>query len=98
VSTEAKLPDGDRVKRLGPAVLTLLLILWTSVVSPYSHYGDKWAIYPPIALLLLAVVWHALLVMFLQPRWKYVIYAVMHLPVMVLVLAYCMMLISKDSL
>jgi YD repeat-containing protein len=88
----------DQLQRLGPALLTLLLIVWTFLVSPYSQYGDKWAIYPPMALLLLAVLWHIYQVIFFEPRWKYVIYATIHLPVMAIILIYCMMIISKDSI
>jgi hypothetical protein len=86
----------NHIRPFGPLFLTLLVMVWTLVVSPYSKYGDNWAIYPPIALFLLAIIWHIYLVV-TSFRWEFVLYAVLHIPVMFLILFRCMFLISKDS-
>jgi hypothetical protein len=88
----------DRIGSVGPALLTLLLVIWTVAVSPFSQYGDKWAIYPPMALLPLAIVWHVYQIVSFPQKWKYILFAAVHLPLMLLILIYCMFRISKDSL
>jgi hypothetical protein len=87
-----------RILSFGPILLTLLLIIWTILVSPYSQYGDNWAIYPPMALLPLAVVWHVYQIVSFKPKWPYVVFFLVHIPAMFVILLYCMFQISKDSL
>ena len=87
-----------RIVSFGPLLLTLFLIIWTIVVSPYSQYGDEWAIYPPMALLPLVVAWHVYQMTVFQPKWPYVVFALVHVPAMLVILVYCMFRLSRDSL
>jgi hypothetical protein len=87
-----------RISSVGPLLLTVLLIIWTLGVSPYSQYGDRWAIYPAMALLPLAIVWHIYQILVCPQKWKYIVFAIVHVPLMSLILIYCMFKISKDSL
>jgi hypothetical protein len=88
-----------RIVSFGPLLLTLLLIIiWTILVGPYSQYGDEWAIYPPMALLPLVVAWHAYQMTIFQPKWPYVVFALVRIPAMLVILVYCMFRLSRDSL
>ena len=84
--------------RILPIGLTLLMILWTILVSPYTKYGDNWALYPVIIIFLVNLVWHIYLIMSQQTRAMYVLYAIGHISVLVIIVFFCLMKISKDSL
>lgn len=84
--------------RLLPVGLSILLILWTTLVSPYSSYGDKWAIYPAIAVLPIVLLWHVYLGITQRPRATFVAYGVVHVGILFVVWIYCLMKISKDAL
>jgi hypothetical protein len=88
----------QKLFQFGPIGLTLLLITWSVLISPYSKYGDNWAVYPVIAVLPIAIVWHILLIFFKRPRVKFVFYAIIHLWLLSVIWMICIMKISKDSL
>ena len=81
-----------------PIYGSLLLILWTAIVSPFSKYGDYWALVP--ALLVFPVVLCMHIVMIVKGEWqaKLIWYGVGHVALLFLVWIMCIMLISKDSL
>lgn len=83
--------------RATPVGLTILLIIWTILVSPYSKYGDNWAIYPAVIVLPFAVIWHVYLIFTQQPRSGFILYAIGHIALLFFIWIYCLMKISKDS-
>ena len=81
-----------------PLVFTGVLFLWTWIVSPYSQYGDNWAVVPAIVLFLAVIGWHLALIITQQQRWLLAIYAVVHVALLFEPWIYCLGRISKDSL
>jgi hypothetical protein len=81
-----------------PLVLTGFLFLWTWMVSPYSKYGDNWAVVPAILLFVAIIVWHVGLIITQERRALLVAYAVVHIATIFRPWIYCLMKISKDSL
>lgn len=84
--------------RFIPIGLNLLLISWTVVVSPYSEYGDNWAIYPVILIFLIIIALHCFLIFTEKAKINFILYAVIHIGISFIILMYCLMKISKDSL
>ena len=85
---------------LTPVVVSLLVLLWTFSISPFTKYGDNWAIYPVITAALIIIGWHIFLVV--KPgtvsRAQTIIYGILHLAIFSYVFMLSLMLISKDSL
>lgn len=81
-----------------PVALTAFLIIWTVCVSPYSKYGDNWAIVPAFLVLPLVLVIH--LALLIKGRWhpKLVAYGVLHTCAIFYIWMWCLMDISKDAL
>ena len=81
-----------------PLGLTGLLIIWTIAISPYSRYGDYWAIVPALAVFPLTAGMH--LVLLIKGRWRttLVLYAIAHLVGLFAIWLLCLMRLSKDSL
>ena len=84
--------------RLAPLGFTVLLILWTAIVSPYSKYGDSWAIYPAVGVLPLVLCWHIYLVISQYPRSTFITYGLVHVGILFVIWIMCLMKISKDAL
>jgi hypothetical protein len=95
---KATLPLSMSLMRAGPLGLTAVLLVWTWLVSPYSQYGDDWAVYPALVLYLAIVVWHLGLIVTQRPRGAFVLYAVTHVVLLTPVWYICLMKISKDAL
>ncbi len=89
---------GAIVAKVGPVGLTILLIVWTIVVSPYSKYGDNWAVYPAVFILPAVLIWHAILIYIGKPRSFFIVYGLVHSAVLFIAWMYCLMKITKDSL
>jgi len=51
-----------------PLVLTGFLILWTAAVYQFARYGDKWAIYPALAVFPATLLVHVWIVVASRPR------------------------------
>jgi hypothetical protein len=83
--------------RLAPILFTLLLIVWTVLVSPYSKYGDNWAIYPALSILPIVLLWHVYLCVSQHPRSAFIIYALIHMIILLAIWLICLMKISKDA-
>jgi hypothetical protein len=81
-----------------PLIFTGVLFLWTWIVSPYSEYGDNWAVIPAIVLFFAVIVWHVALIITQQQRFFLAAYAVVHVALLFYPWIYCLMRISKDSL
>jgi hypothetical protein len=81
-----------------PVVFTIALLLWTAIVSPYSKYGDAWAIIPALSILPIVLGLHIFLAF--KRRWQsgWIVYGVVHVSILLVVWIWCLMLISKDSL
>ena len=83
--------------KLVPALLTIFLIIWTVAVYPVSKYGDKWAIYPALAVMPATVIVHIWLIIAQKPRTPYILYGVLHTALQFVLWIYCLMRIGKDS-
>lgn len=83
---------------LAPLFLTLLLLVWTRLVSDYSRYGDYWAIIPALLIFPIAIGLH--LVALIKMKWPttVILYAIAHIVTLGILWMRCLMLISKDSL
>jgi hypothetical protein len=86
-----------KIITLLPILLTVLLILWTALVYKYSQYGS-WHIYPALVIAPLVLLCHIGLIMWNTPKMPFVLYALGHLSIFLLIWFGCLMLISKDSL
>jgi hypothetical protein len=83
---------------LAPAFVSAGLIAWTLVVSPFSDYGDTWAILPAVLALPVVLLWHVALGVLLRGRRRSVILvALAHILVLVPVWVLCLVAISKDG-
>jgi hypothetical protein len=80
-----------------PILLTLLLMSWTALVYKHSYY-DSWHVYPALAIVPLVLLFHLALIVWNRPRTAFVLYAAVHLAVLIPIWIGCLMLISKDSL
>ena len=94
--------DKFRLKRtikLVPIFLTVILIIWTIIVSPHSEYGDNWAIDPIVSYFPLVFWWHVFIcIKGEQKIIERVLYFVFNVAIFFAVWIYCAMFISKDSL
>ena len=81
-----------------PIFGSLFLIIWTVIVSPFSKYGDYWALLP--ALFVFPAVLAIHIVMIVKGDWqsKLIWYGVGHVALLFAIWIFCLMLISKDSL
>jgi hypothetical protein len=87
-----------RERAYAPLGITAFLIVWTVLVSPYSKYGDMWAIGPVLLMLPLVVGLHLRLAY--KARWsgRFVAYALIHCALFFAIWIGCLMSISKDSI
>jgi cytochrome bd-type quinol oxidase subunit 2 len=84
-----------------PVFLTLFLILWTLIVSPYSQYGDDWAILPAILMAPVVLICHLVLIFYNRGKEKKIwfsFYGLVHFSIFIIIWINCLMKISKDSL
>ena len=88
----------EALTKYGPLLCTLFLVVWTMVVSPYSRYGDNWAVYPALAVLPIVIIWHIVLVVLEKSKGAFIAYGLVHTAILFAVLMYCLMKITKDSL
>ena len=93
-------PAAKPVRALvAPMLATVLLVVWTTGVYPFSSYGDDWAVLPAVFILPVVVAWHVGLVVGLREyRAEALIVAFTHITVLLPLWLVCLMLISKDSL
>ncbi len=91
-------PGLSALWKYGPLGLIVALILWTALVTPYSKYGDKWAIYPALAILPIWVLWQAAYLIRERFRAEVVVFATIQAVIFAFIWIYCLMRISKDSL
>ena len=84
--------------RATPLLLTVLLLIWTLTTTPFTSFGNRWAVYPALAILPLTLVSHIALIVARRPRLPFLLYALVHMPIQVYVWQLCLILISKDWL
>lgn len=84
--------------RFLPVLLTGVGIAWTAVISRFTRYGDNWAAYPLVGLFVLSLVVHIWTIVKLRPRWGFVLYGILHLPIQAYVFTYCSVIITKNAL
>ncbi len=92
---EAEITTGKA--RYVPLLLTGFLILWTATVYQFAKYGDKWAIYPALAVFPATILVHAWIVVASHGRIRALWYALLHLALQFVIWLGCLMLISKDT-
>jgi hypothetical protein len=80
-----------------PLLLTGFLIFWTAAVYRFARYGDKWAIYPALAVFPATLLVHMWIVVASRPHARALLYALMHLALQFVIWLGCLMLISKDA-
>ena len=93
--------EGQQTLKIAPLIITLLLILWTMAVSPFSHYGDNWAIYPALLMAPLVLLLHLFLIVLgkgTAAKLRLLSYALIHGAIFFFIWINCLMRISKDSL
>lgn len=81
-----------------PIYANLFVIAWTMMVSPYTKYGDLWAMLPVFVSFLIAVLVHLYLVWKAKRRFKMLAYGFLHMLLFSYILLSSLMLISKDAL
>ena len=96
---DIKISEIIRPRLFTPVGLTLLVLLWTFVVSRFTQYGDNWAIYPVIVVALIITGWHIFLIAkpILVSSLFMIIYGLLHMAAFAYVFMASLMLISKDS-
>lgn len=90
--------DREKMVLAAPMGFTLVAAIWTAVVTPYSKYGDDWAILPFMGIFLVVLVWHVALTIRGPERRFLVLYGLLHLAFWFPFGLFCLMKISKDSL
>jgi hypothetical protein len=83
---------------LVPLAITVVVALWTILVSPHSKYGDSWAVIPVLVAFAIVLLWHVGLRVKGPGRGVLMAYGVAHLAFWVPFGLFCLMKISKDSL
>lgn len=83
-----------------PVGLSLSVLIWAFVISPYTKYGDNWAVYPVLVAALVILGWHIFLIVKPRPfsRTTTIIYGLLHMAIFSYIFILSLMLISKDSL
>jgi hypothetical protein len=83
-----------------PVGLSLSVLIWTFVISPYTKYGDNWAVYPVLVAALVILGWHIFLIVKPSPlsRTTTISYGLLHMAIFSYIFMLSLMLISKDSL
>lgn len=81
-----------------PLLLTAALALWTVIVSPYSEYGDYWAIVPAFVVFPATIIYHFYALLKVKYPYFYLIFSALHLYVQFYVWLIALFRISKDSL
>lgn len=81
-----------------PLLLTALLLVWTLTTAPFTTFGNRWAVYPAIAILPLTFLLHIVLIVAKRPRLPYILYAIVHMAIQAYLWQVCLILISKDWL
>ena len=89
---------GQNLIVITPLLLTVLLILWTLAVAPFTKYGD-WQVYPALLIAPIVLVAHILLIALRKgARLGLLLYAIIHGAIFSVVWMGCIMWISKDCL
>src|ERR1700689_1288378 len=96
---ERKITMLTKIFRIGPILVTLLMIAWTIAVYPYTDLNQKWAWYTVWGMFAGALLWHAALIFTQQhtSRWQYAFYAFLHIPVSLFITFWCVVVITKDG-
>jgi predicted ferric reductase len=89
---------GQNIIASTPLIFTVLLIVWTLAVAPFTKYGD-WRIYPALFLAPMVLIVHILLIASRKgARLGFLFYAIMHGTIFFVIWTGCLMWISKDFL
>ena len=87
-------------KLFTPVLLSILVLIWSLSISPYTQYGDNWAIYPVIIFGIIIIGWHIFLILnkSILKRTYAIAYGLIHIAIFAYLFMYSLMVISKDSL
>ena len=92
------MPNATTALWIGLLALNMVCAMWACMVSPYTSYGDSWAIYPVLGMGVFVVVCHVALIFVTKRKMIAILYAVLYLPASVYLWPFCLTIISKDSL
>ena len=83
-----------------PVAVTLGMLVWSIALSPYTEYGDDWAVYPLLLAIMVVLICHIFLIVRpgLVGRMSNVVYAFVHIAISIVVLLWSLMTVSKDAL
>jgi hypothetical protein len=79
-----------------PVLVTVLLVLWTVLVSTYSRKNEAWAIVPVLLVLPLAYLLHLVILVREGGKAKFTLYGVVHLAMLCVILFYCLTAITNN--
>lgn len=67
-------------KLAAPIAVSMLVVVWTYAASPFSEYGDNWAVYPVLLAAVIVFLWHIGLLIYpdRSSRFNMAVYAVIH--------------------
>jgi len=82
----------------GPLAVTLAVVIWTSAVSPITTYGDNWALYPVIAAGIVLLAWYCFVLVRRTSSAFGPLVGALNLLLFLVIFAWSLMSISKDSL
>ena len=86
-----------KVFRVGPATLTLVMVAGSAAYWPWRHY-DSWPVYAILLGAFVTALWHLFLIVMEREKIAYFFYALLHMPLYVVVGVYCLSIVTGDSL
>ncbi len=90
----------DWFRLTAPIGASLFVVTWSVAVSPYTAYGDNWALIPVFLSAAFVLGWHSYLVLYPGSRRRATLtmYGIAHIALFVYLFMLSLMWISKDSL
>lgn len=79
-------------------MLTVIVVVWTVIVSRFTTFGDDWAAYPILLVFVVTLILHVWLVVVHQPKGPLVLFGAVHLLVQATIFPYCIIIITKNAL
>lgn len=90
----------ESFKVAAPVCASLLVLIWSLFIRPFTSYGDDWALIPVFIAAIFVVGWHIFLLF--RPgkfsRASILFYGFVHLGIFAYIFLLSLMWISKDSL
>jgi len=73
---------------IAPPFFSAMVLVWAIVISPYTQYGDNWAIYPVLVVAFLILGWHIFLIVSPKEtsRRRLILYGIIHIVIFAYIL------------